>query len=392
MTSITQLQRIVEHVRSLTSRDEKIEYLKSQDRDTLNFLGGNITKDGVAKTTASKIRSMELDESISDIEQIVGVFKTISKYSRKKDKIRELNTIFVTQEDRKFILTCLFGSLKLGVKIPIPDPIFGETIHPQLCGTGIDINPNKNIIEEKFDGIRCLASNNNGEIILQSRNGKILDVPIIKRSLKNVLPIGATTDGEIIATDGKFESLDRKSNNLIYRIFDIIFIDYKKIKYELVIRKETIYEYIRENEYVQISQELNLNSMEDIDNWIVKTGAEGIISKDPNSLYKYNDRKMWIKYKLFKECTATVIDYTEGEGRRSGGIGAINVIPENMTEITKVGSGFNDEQLIEMKQLIDDDKNITVNIKYQNLTNDGCLRFPIFLGIRSINNKESLEW
>ena len=386
MTTITEIRGIVETTRSLSDRTEKEAYLKKQSREVLNFLGSNIKKDGIAKKTAEEIPISV--ESVSSMEDIIDIFSQAATLSKKKDKIRLMNMILLDTDDREFVLTCLFGSLKLGLKIQLPDPIFGETIKPMLCGTK-EFNPKKSIIEHKWDGIRCIASNNNGEIILQSRNGKILDIPIIERSLRNILPKGATVDGEIIASDGQFQSLDRKGNNLIYQIYDMIFKNEKSIielslKDRLVILNETI----TENDYVKISKELNLNSIEEIDSWIIETGAEGIVSKDPNSTYNYGDRKGWMKYKLYLECTAKVIDYTEGEGRRVGTIGAINVIPEKLKAITKVGSGFTDKQLNEIKLLIDSDKNILVNIKHFGITNDGCLRFPIFMAIRSINGEE----
>jgi ATP-dependent DNA ligase len=232
-------------------------------------------------------------------------------------------------------------------------------------------------------------SNNNGEIILQSRNGKLLDVPIIERSLMSILPDGTSVDGEVVAMDGEFQSLDRKGDNLVYQIYDILFKNEKSIidlslKDRLVELNKTIIE----NKHVKISKELNLNTMEEIDAWILETGAEGIVAKDQKSKYKYGDRKCWMKYKLFLECSAQVISYNEGEGRRAGTVGAINVIPEGLQAITKCGSGFNNEQLDEMKLLIDQGKDIIVNVKHFGITNDGCLRFPIFMNIRSVNGSE----
>jgi len=388
MITIIELRKIVETVRSLPDRSEKEAYLNQQSREILNFLGSNITKDGIAKKTAEAIPISELNKSMSDMEDIIEIFADASTQSKKKDKIRLMNTIWLTPEDREFVLTTLFGSLKLGMKIPLPDPIFGETIKPMLCGTK-EFNPKNCIIEHKWDGIRCIASNNNGKIILQSRNGKILDVPVIERSLISVLPKGVTVDGEIVASDGQFQSLDRKGNNLIYQIYDILFYDnVEMINYSLSYRKDFINRYIITNDYIKISTELNLNSIEEIDAWIIENEAEGIVAKDPNSTYNYGDRKDWMKYKLFLECSAKVIDYNFGEGKREGKVGAINVIPEGLQAITKCGSGFNDEQLDEMKSLIDNSKDIIVNIKHFGITNDGCLRFPIFMAIRSINGDE----
>ena len=100
----------------------------------------------------------------------------------------------------------------------------------------IKFNPENYIVEQKFDGIRCIAINNNGEIILQSRNGKVLDVPIIKESLITVLPNGCTVDGEIVDPSGDFQKLNRKADNLLYMIFDVLFYNGKSIiNYSLLI-------------------------------------------------------------------------------------------------------------------------------------------------------------
>jgi hypothetical protein len=391
MTTIKELKGIVEYTRSLNSRDEKLSYLNCQARDILNFLSGNIKKDGIAKTIASEISIS--DKSINNMENIIEIFSTASTISSKKIKIKMMKEIRLNKEDREFILTVLYGSLKLGVTIPTPEPNFGDIIKPQLCGTGIEFDPKKYIIEEKFDGIRCIATNNNGKIILQSRNGKNLNVPIIKNSLANAIQSGITIDGEIVAADGQFESLDRNSNNLVYRIFDIIFTEEIKIQMPLYHRLIILDHEIYENDHVQISPELKLNSMDEINKWINKTGAEGIIAKNPNSFYIYRDRKEWIKYKLFKECTAKVIGFTHGTGKRNRNdmIGAILVVPENSNVVSKVGSGFTDSDLIKMRKHLDNKDDILVNVKYQNLTNDGCLRFGIFLNIKSINGKERLD-
>ena len=388
MTTINELQRIVEYIRSLNSKDEKLEYLNQQPRNILNFLSKNIKKDGIAKTIASEIPNYNLTFSESTMESIILSFNEASKYSRKKDKIRIIQRINLRLENKKFVLTTLYGSLKLGVTIPIPEPEFGNTIKPQLCGTGIEFDLKKYIIEEKFDGIRCIATNNNGEITLQSRNGKVLNVPVIKNALDAAITPGTTVDGEIVASDGQFESLDRKSNNLIYMVFDVIFTEGIKVQMPLHHRLVILDHEIYCNDHVHISQTIKFKSMKEIDNWIIETGAEGIVAKNPNSTYQYGNRKDWIKYKHFIDCTCNVIDYTEGTGKRKGIMGAINVTPEGSSKVTKVGSGFTDDQLIEMKQLIDADKEIKVDVKFQNLTNDGALRFPTFLRIREINGEE----
>ena len=265
---------------------------------------------------------------------------------------------------------------------------FNNIIKPMLCGKKT-FDPKNCIIEQKFDGIRAIITCKDNKIILQSRTGKPLDVPVIQESLISILPSGCTVDGEIVAKDGIFESLRRKSNNVIYIIYDILFLNGKSLmNLSLKDRLAELNKTITENDYIKISKELDLNSMKEIDSWIIKTGAEGIVAKDSNSFYEQNSRSSWQKYKHFKECSAKIISYTEGKGKRKGIMGAINIIPENSDVISKCGSGFTDESLIEMKQLIDNGNNIIVNVKYFETTKAGCLRFPIFMNIKSVNGNE----
>lgn len=386
MTTIQELRELTDYVRNLPNKRDKLDYLNQQSRDVLNFLSGNIKKDGIAKVIASEI-SISKNKLMSDMEQIINIFSEASTLSRKKDKVRLMRGIWLVEKDREFVLTTLYGSLKLGITIPTPEPGFGDIIKPMLCRNGIKQSDLKShIIESKWNGIRCICMNINNKIYTYTRNGKILDINDSMRDFfRKAIPSGSIVDGEIIDSSGDFFSLKRKSDDILYVIFDIIFYDEKSIiNYSLITRKEILYEYIRENDHVKISKELNLNTIQDIDDWIISNGAEGVILKDSNSLYNYGKRE-WIKYKHFQDITCNVIDYTEGTGKRQGIMGAINVIPEGSFKITKVGSGFTDVDLIYIKQLIDSGKNIKVDVKYQEITPDGAMQFPIFLRIREIN-------
>jgi ATP-dependent DNA ligase len=242
MTTINELRGIVEYTRSLNSKDEKLSYLYCQSKEILNFLSKNIKKDGIAKTIASEIPIN--NESISDIESITKIFSVASTLSSRTSKIRMMKSIWLSSEDREFVLTTLYGSLKLGLN---------------------------DYIEEKFNGHRCITMNIDNKIYTYTRNGKILDInDSIKEYFKMAIPIGSIVDGEIIDSSGDFYNLKRKGNDIIYMIFDIIFKDKNAIidlplKDRLVILKDSIIE----NAHVKVSQPLDLKSIEEIDLWII---------------------------------------------------------------------------------------------------------------------------
>ncbi len=319
------------------------------------------------------------------MERIVIGFKSASGYSGKLDKARIMKSLILSPEDRNFVLTALYGSLKLGISVPVPAPGFGETIRPQLCGTDVEFNAREYLIEEKFDGIRCVAMNVDGKARLYTRNGKPIDAAAVSKELTDSIPEGFVIDGELVALDGDFQSMKRHSDEIVYRVFDVPFFEHRSITgLKLFGRRTILEETLHSTDHIQISPILPLSTMEDINKWIDRNGAEGVVAKDPGSMYTYGGRKDWIKVKKWNDITCKVVGFTPGTGKRDRDdmIGAISVIPEGSNIITHVGSGFSDFDLVQMRQLLRENKNITVDIKYQNWTTDRCLRFPVFLRIR----------
>ena len=385
MTTIAQLREIADHARSLPSKHSKKVYLDMQSREVLNFLSKNIRMDGIGKNIASEIPKVQDRRTEDTMERIVKDFDNASGYPGKLDKARVINAITLSPEDRAFVLECLYGSLKLGITIPIPNPTFGDTFRPQLCGTGIEFDPMRYIIEEKFDGHRCIGMNVGGKVKLYTRGGKPLVAEAITNELADAIPAGFVVDGELVAESGDFQDLKRHGDEIEYKVFDVPFFDHNSITgVKLFGRRTILEEVLHETERISVSPILSFSNMNDINKWIERKGAEGVVAKDPDSFYTYSGRKDWIKVKPWLDMTCRVTGFTQGTGKRDRDdmIGAIEVIPIGSQVKTLVGTGFSDNDLIQMRQLLREQKNVTVDVKYQNLTNDGCLRFPVFLRIR----------
>ncbi len=126
----------------------------------------------------------------------------------------------------------------------------------------------------------------------------------------------------------------------------------------------------------------NLSSAEKIFLTYVEEGLEGVIFKDPQSLYTPGLRKFdWIKFKkaMKKELADTidvvVLGYYQGTGKWAKlGIGAFlagtyDKEKDEFLTITKVGTGITEEQWIKLKKLFDkykiDHKLANVNIPKQ---------------------------
>jgi DNA ligase-1 len=80
--------------------------------------------------------------------------------------------------------------------------------------------------------------------------------------------------------------------------------------------------------------------------------------------------------KLFKDAEALVVGYEPGKGKHVGVMGALRV--ENCKDGVKfkLGTGFNDEDRRNPPPI-----GSTVTYKYQELTDAGVPRFPIFLRV-----------
>ena len=108
---------------------------------------------------------------------------------------------------------------------------------------------------------------------------------------------------------------------------------------------------------------------------VEKLGGEGIMLRQTGSFYEHKRSNTLLKVKTFVDAEATVIGHKNGTGRCHGMMGALLVRGDNDIEF-KIGSGFNDQQRMNPPK-----KGARVTYKYQELSNSGKPRFPIFLRI-----------
>ena len=105
-------------------------------------------------------------------------------------------------------------------------------------------------------------------------------------------------------------------------------------------------------------------------------GGEGLMLREPNSLYVSNRSTTLLKVKSFFDAEATVVGHTKGRGRHKGRCGALEVRAADGTEF-KVGTGLSDAQRESPPAV-----GSVVCYRYQELTKAGVPRFPSFIGIR----------
>jgi DNA ligase 1 len=105
-------------------------------------------------------------------------------------------------------------------------------------------------------------------------------------------------------------------------------------------------------------------------------GGEGLMLRQPESLYVVGRSATLLKVKSFQDDEAVVIGHLPGTGRHKGRLGALQVRLADGTEFA-IGTGFSDKER-EVPPAI----GATVVFRYQELTDGGVPRFPSFSAVR----------
>jgi DNA ligase-1 len=116
------------------------------------------------------------------------------------------------------------------------------------------------------------------------------------------------------------------------------------------------------------------------DDW-VRQGEEGIMIKDINAPYKFKRDWSVMKYKAFFDADVEIKDMLEGTGKHQGKLGSF-VIDYKGKEV-RVGSGLNDETREKLWKNPKSHIGRIIEVRYQEETPDGSLRFPTFVCFRN---------
>jgi len=101
-------------------------------------------------------------------------------------------------------------------------------------------------------------------------------------------------------------------------------------------------------------------------------GGEGLMLRQPGSLYEVGRSSTLLKVKTFHDAEAVVLDHQPGRGKHKGKLGALVVQLEDGTEFS-VGTGFSDAERADPPPV-----GSTITFRYQELTDGGVPRFPSF--------------
>ncbi len=264
---------------------------------------------------------------------------------------------------------------------------------------------NKGIfVSRKLDGYRCVALLHDGEVTLFSRNGTVYqNFPTIEKSMMQLYTyLGMTStwifDGEIMSSD--FNSMQKSAfasvrgttvGEAIYNVFDMIpsdewFSDEFKTpaskRYSLmeaVLGGGTAMCNITNVKIVEHILTSSKDEALEMEKQFIEEGFEGAMLNPDIPYYRGKVSNKMLKLKTMLDQDCEVIGMIEGNGKYVGSLGCLQVKQEN-GQFCEVGSGFSDEERLAIWN--DPDKSVIGRIaqtKYQELTPDGIMRFPVFI-------------
>ncbi|MEZ0290721.1 MAG: ATP-dependent DNA ligase [Sulfolobales archaeon] len=247
----------------------------------------------------------------------------------------------------------------------------------------------KCIAEFKYDGERAQIHKRDDEIIIFSRRLENIThqyPDVVEMSKKYIKAREAIVEGEIIAIDPETgehrpfqELMHRKRKHDIgkaveeypvaVRLFDALYIDgVSLLEKPLLDRRKILLEHIEQNPYFSVAKYIETSDPRELDRFFLEAledGNEGVVVKNINGIYQAGARGwLWIKYK--RDYKSEMIDTVDlvvvggfyGRGKRGGKIGTVLLAaydPEKdvFRTVCKVGTGFTDQDLIELNRRID---------------------------------------
>lgn len=108
---------------------------------------------------------------------------------------------------------------------------------------------------------------------------------------------------------------------------------------------------------------------------VERAGGEGVMLRQPGSVYERKRSSTLLKVKTFRDAEATVVGYDAGTGRNHSTIGAIVAQLQDGTEF-RVSSGLTDAVRHNPPAV-----GSLFTFKYQEMTDGGVPRFPSFLRV-----------
>jgi DNA ligase-1 len=248
----------------------------------------------------------------------------------------------------------------------------------------------KCVAEYKYDGERVQAHKKGKEVVLYSRRLERISsqypdaVQLVKDHVKAE---EAILEAECVAVDietgellpfqelmhrrrkyGVKEAMEQYPVSLF--MFDALYVDDKDLTLEAYpLRRQMLEKAIKQSDRMKAAKQIRTSSVKELEEFFeeaIEDGCEGLMCKSvaKDSVYQAGARGwLWIKYKrdYKSEMTDTVdlvvVGAFHGRGKRAGTYGALLLATYNkeadvFETVTKLGTGFTDEDLKKLPELL----------------------------------------
>lgn len=281
--------------------------------------------------------------------------------------------------------------------------------------------------ELKLDGVRTIAIKNGSKVRLLSRNGRDIasKFPTLIEEIKSLPVEEAVLDGEIVMFDeqgrpsfqgmiGRFSLQNERDikqwdagQQVDFIVFDLLHVngvDLRGVSYEN--RRKALEALNPKSRCIRMLDSFPEDG-ELLYDHASKLGLEGVVGKRLKSTYRDGTRtRDWIKVKGYHTEEFLVLGYTVGEGARAKTFGALILGRLEGTEMQfcgSVGGGFSDQQLKEIRQVLDElpkaknpfkavpavkgkpvwiEPSLIAEVRFMAWTKEKLLRFPVFMRLR----------
>ena len=253
-------------------------------------------------------------------------------------------------------------------------------------------------VEPKLDGIRCFSIVKNGSVQMFARSGKLI-TNFEKTLTPQLLKLGdGCYDGELMGQD--FTALMRQAyrkddvdtTGTYLALFDYLPIEEwesKEAKMPCHERYEKLLDKLSDS-FVDLSLiqpveretvESDYESIKALHDLYASEGYEGAMVKFLDAPYKFGRGYEVMKLKEFHDVDLPIEQLIEGTGKHAGKLGSVKVL-FNGVEV-QVGSGFSDDLRETMWADKENFLGRVIEVRYQEVTPDGSLRFPTFVCFRN---------
>jgi bifunctional non-homologous end joining protein LigD len=276
--------------------------------------------------------------------------------------------------------------------------------------------------EMKYDGYRTLVAVGGGEARAYTRSG--LDwsdrFPAIVGEASKLEVRSALIDGEAVVLDGDGRSsfqalqgaLKGAPSTIDYFAFDLLELNGEDLSaLPLLERKERLRAILPASAHLRYSEHIRGNG-EKLLARFCGANLEGVISKLATAKYIGSRVGSWVKTKCIKRQEFVVVGWTPSDKSRTFRSLILGIHEDGVLRYAgKVGTGFNNAELFRLMEIMTplEQKDPTVKapradvrgahwlrprlvaeIAYTEMTNEGTLRHPSYLGLREDKKPEAV--